>query len=395
MSDTDPAMPTDTLLVHGTYTPPAGFASLTTPIHHASTVTFANVAALRARSWRNEQSYSYGLNSTPTLYTLQARLAEIEGGQHCLLVPSGLAAIALVDLALLKAGDEVLIPDNVYGPNRELATTMLRDFGVTTQVYDPLIGAGIAALITARTRLIWIEGPGSISMEVPDIPAIVAAARARGVLTAIDNTWSAGLLFRPFEHGIDIAMQALTKYQSGGSDVLMGAVITRDDALHQRLKLAHIRLGMGVGADDLYLVLRGLPSMAVRLRQHEASALAVANWLKGRGEIATMLHPAFADCPGHAAWKRDFKGASGLFSVIFADGVPQTQIDAMIDHLQLFKIGMSWGGAVSLAVPYNMAAARTTAPWPYEGALVRFYIGLEDPADLIADLERAFEGAFG
>lgn len=384
---------TATGLVHSDYVSPAPFGSLTTPIHHASTVTFPTVAALRARDWRSDDIYTYGLAGTPTTYTLEHRLAEIEGGTHCLVTPSGLAAITLVDLALLKSGDEVLLPDNVYNPSRELGESLLRGFGVTARYYDPLIGAGIAALMNEHTRLLWLEAPGSITMEVPDIPALVAAAKARGVTTAIDNTWAAGLLLRPFDFGIDISMQALTKYQSGGSDVLMGAVITRDRALHERLKLAHMHIGFGVGGDDSYLLLRGLPSMQVRLRQHEQSALAVAQWLKARPEITRVLHPALPDCPGHEFWKRDFKGASGLFSVIFDARFGQERVDAFIDGLKLFRIGYSWGGAASLAVPYNLRSIRTATPWSDPGRLVRFYIGLEDAGDLIADLERSMATA--
>jgi len=382
-----------TALVHSDYVAPTGFGSLNTAIHHASTVTFANVAAMRARDWRDENSYSYGLHGTPTSLTLQHRIAELEGGKYCMLAPSGLAAIALVNLALLKAGDEVLLPDNVYNPSRELAGSMLRDLGISTRFYDPMIGAGISALIQANTRLIWIEAPGSITMEVPDIPAIVAAAKARNVLTAIDNTWAGGLLFRPFDFGIDISMHALTKYPSGGSDVLMGSVTTVDAALDERIKLTHMRLGLGTGPDDAYLVLRGLTSLELRLRQHERGAMALANWLKGRPEIARVLHPAFPDCPGHASWKRDFHGAGGLFSVIFQPEIGQARIDAMIDALELFRIGFSWGGATSLALPYFLAQARSEVPWTERGGLVRFYVGLEDPDDLIADVAHAFSQA--
>jgi cystathionine beta-lyase len=387
---TSAAKHTATLLVTSDYTPPSDFGGVNTPIHHASTVTFPNVAAMRARDWRRDDAYSYGLQGTPTTYTLAQRIAEIEGGRHSLLVPSGLAAIMLVNLALLKTGDQLLLPDNVYNPSRELADGMLRDFGITTRYYDPLCGAAIANLITPATRLIWIEAPGSVTMEVPDVPAIAGVARAHGVLTAIDNTWAAGLLFRPFDHGIDIAMHALTKYPSGGSDVLMGSVTTRDAGLHERIKLAHVRLGLGVAGDDAYLLLRGLPTMAIRLAQHDHSAMQIAHWLAGRAEVGKVLHPAFPECPGHAFWKRDFTGAASLFSVIFDAAISEPKVDAMINALRLFKIGFSWGGAHSLAVPYRMASARTAVPWGASGILVRFYVGLEDPRDLLDDLQQAF-----
>lgn len=381
-----------TSLIHSDYAPPEGFAAFPVPIHHASTVLFRNVAALRSRDWRDKSAYTYGLHGTPTSFTLEARLAEIEGGSHCLLAPSGLAAIAMIDFALLKSGDDVLIPDNVYGPNREMGRWLAQDYGITARFYDPLIGAGISELIQPNTRLVWTEAPGSVSMEIPDIPAICKAVhdrRAAGqdIHVALDNTWSAGIAFRAFEHGVDIVMQALTKYQSGGSDVLMGAVITRDKELSHRIEMAHMRIGFGVSMDDVYLVLRGLPSMKLRFEAHDAGARKVATWLKARPEIAKVLHPAFEDCPGHETWKRDFTGAGGLFSVVFDDRFSEAQTDRFIDSLKLFKIGFSWGGANSLCVPYRIQSMRRH--WSGNGQLVRFNIGLEDPADLIADIERA------
>lgn len=377
-----------TALIHSDYQAPAGFAAFPNAIHHASTVLFKDVAAMRSGDWKEKNAYTYGLHGTPTTFTLEARLAEIEGGNDCLLAPSGLAAIAMVDFALLKSGDDVLLPDNVYNPNRELGRWLTQDFGITARYYDPLIGAGIAALIQPNTKLIWTEAPGSVSMEVPDLPAICAAAHARGVVVALDNTWSAGLALRAFDLGVDIIMQALTKYQSGGSDVLMGALITRERALHERLALAHMRLGMGVGADDAYLVLRGLPTMKLRFDAHDAGARAVATWLKTRPEIASVLHPALEDCPGHALWQRDFSGAGGLFSVLFDARYSEQQTDRFVDALQFFKIGYSWGGANSLVMPYRIEAMRKN--WQGKGVLVRFNIGLEDPRDLMADIEQAF-----
>jgi len=376
-----------TLLTTTDYRPPEGFSAFPTAIHHASTVIFKDVAALRARNWQDKNAYTYGLHGTPTTFTLEARLAEIEGGTHCLLAPSGLAAIAMIDLALLSTGDEVLLPDNVYNPNRELGNWLSDSFGITARYYDPMIGEGIAALINAKTRLIWTEAPGSVSMEVPDIPAICRVAKEKNVLVALDNTWSAGLAFRAFDHGVDIVMQALTKYHSGGSDVLMGAVITRSKDLHHKIERAHMRLGMGVSADDTFLVLRGLPTMKLRFEAHDRSAREIAAWLKSRSEITHILHPAFDDCPGHATWKRDFTGAGGLFSVLFDPRFTEAQTDRFIDSLKLFKIGYSWGGANSLAVPYRIATMRSQ--WPHQGQLVRLNIGLEDTRDLIADLEQA------
>ena len=376
-----------TTLIHTDYTPPAGFDAYPPGIHRASTVLFENVAALRSGDWKNKAAYTYGLHGTPTTFTLEARLAEIEGGSHCLLAPSGLSAISMVDFALLKSGDDVLLPDNVYNPNRELGRWLQQDFGITARYYDPMIGAGIRELIQPNTKLIWTEAPGSVSMEVPDLRAICAAAHEQGVLVALDNTWSAGLALRGFDLGVDIVMHALTKYQSGGSDLLMGAVITRDRAVHDRLATAHMRLGLGVSPDDAYLVMRGLPTMKLRFEAHDRAARKVAAWLKERPEIVRVLHPAFEECPGHENWQRDFTGAGGLFSVIFDERYTEEQTDRFVDSLELFGLGYSWGGANSLVVPYRMAAIRRN--WQEKGTLVRFNIGLEEPDDLIADIERA------
>lgn len=383
-----------TSLIHSDYKAPEGFGALPAAIHHASTVLFKDVAAMRARNWQDKNAYTYGLHGTPTTFTLEARLAEIEGGSHCVLACSGLAAIAMVDFGLLRSGDDLLIPDNVYNPNRDLGRWLAQDYGISTRFYDPLIGEGIADLIQPNTRLVWTEAPGSVSMEVPDIPAICRAVRARraagqDIHVAIDNTWSAGIAFRAFEHGVDIVMQALTKYQSGGSDVLMGAVVTRDRDLMRRIEMAHMRIGFGVSADDAYLVLRGLPTMKLRFDAHDHGARKVAAWLKQRPEIERVLHPAFEDCPGHEIWKRDFSGAGGLFSVVFDERYEEAQTDRFIDSLKLFKIGFSWGGAHSLCVPYRIQAMRRD--WQGKGQLVRFNIGLEDPDDLIADIEQALE----
>ena len=378
-----------TALIHNDYVAPEGFAAFPQAIHHASTVLFKDVASMRSRNWQDKAAYTYGLHGTPTTFTLEARLAAIEDGKHCRLAPSGLAAITMVDFAFLKSGDDVLIPDNVYSPNRELANWLAHDFGITARYYDPLIGGGITELIQPNTRLIWTEAPGSVSMEVPDIPAICKAAHAEGVLVALDNTWSAGLALRAFDLGVDIVMQALTKYQSGGSDVLMGAVITQDATLNHRLELAHMRLGFGVSADDSYLVLRSLPTMKLRFDAHDAAARKIASWLQTRPEIATVLHPALPECPGHAIWKRDFSGAGGLFSIVFDPRYAEAQTDRFVDSLKLFKIGFSWGGVNSLAVPYRMQHMRDN--WPHQGQLVRLNIGLEDPADLINDLTQALD----
>jgi cystathionine beta-lyase len=376
-----------TSLIHSDYEAPGGFGAFPPGVHRASTVLFENVAAMRSGQWKDKSSYTYGLHGTPTTFTLEARLAQIEGGSHCLLAPSGLAAIAMINFALLKSGDDVLLPENVYNPNRELGRWLAQDFGVSARFYDPMIGSGIADLIRPNTKLVWTEAPGSVSMEVPDLPAICRAAKEKGVPVALDNTWSAGLALRGFEVGADIVMHALTKYQSGGADLLMGAVITQDRLLNDQLAQAHMRLGLGVGADDAYLVMRGLPTMKLRFEAHDAGARKVAAWLKARPEISKVLHPAFEDCPGHANWRRDFHGAGGLFSVLFDARYTEEQTDRFVDALRLFGIGYSWGGPNSLVMPYRIRAIRSH--WQEQGVLVRFNIGLEDTGDLIADLEQA------
>lgn len=381
-----------TRLIHHDYVAPSPFGGLNVGVHHASTIAFPSMAALRARDWTQETGYTYGLHGTPTSYTLAQRIASLEGGTHALLQPSGLASITLVDLALLAQGDRVLVPDNVYHPSRDFALTMLAGFGVETVFYDPTDLATIDAAIDARTRLVWIEAPGSVTMEIPDIPAIVALAKRHGALTAIDSTWSGGVLLRPFDLGVDIVMHALTKYPSGGSDVMMGAVTTRDSALHLRLKSTQMRLGLYVAPDDCYLMLRGLGTLDLRLAKSGDNALALARWCEAQPEVLAVLHPAFPSCPGHALWKRDFSGASGLFSVVLDETCTDAQVDALMDALTLFKLGYSWGGVHSLAVPY--AIGRTGGPsrlgWTHRGPLLRFYAGTEDAVDLVADLEQAF-----
>ena len=379
-----------TLLQHSPYQPPPGFDAVQPATHRASTVLFANVAAMRARDWRRKTGYTYGLHGTPTTFTLEARLAEIEGAKHALLCPSGLSAIALVNLALLQQGDAVMLPANVYNPSRDMAQKLLSGWGIALQVYDPMDLAATHAAITPRTRLLWLEAPGSVTMEMPDLRALVALARQHGLVTALDNTWGAGLAIKPFALDIDISMQALTKYQSGGADMLMGAVLTRDDALHDRLLDAHMRLGLGVSGDDASLVLRGLHSLHLRYHAHDQAARRVATWLQRRPEVQALLHPAFPGSPGHAHWVRDCSAAAGLFSFTFQPQITAARVDACVDALRLFKIGYSWGGPVSLAVPYDVAAMRG-ASWAYASPLVRLSIGLEDPQDLIADLDQAMQ----
>lgn len=387
-------------LIHHPYQPPAGFLAPQPGVFKASTVIFANVAALRSRDWKHKSGYTYGLHGTPTTFLLEERLAALEGGLQCVLVPSGLASIATVGMALLKTGDEVLLPDNVYGPSRALAEGEFQAWGITHQLYDPLDPADLASRITSKTKLVWVEAPGSVTMEFPDLPALVRACRARGVLCALDNTWGAGLAFDPFDLApgeqlaVDISVHALTKYPSGGGDVLMGSIVTRDDDLHQLVKLTHMRLGFGVGGNDAEMVLRSLPSMALRYRAHDVAARELARWLDTRPEIAQVLHPALEGSPGHAHWQAlcgERDAAAGLFSVVFDGRYPGAKVDAFCDRLKLFRLGYSWGGPVSLVVPYDIPSMRSKAlgTWKHQGILVRFSVGLEDAGDLRADLEQA------
>jgi cystathionine beta-lyase len=389
-------------LIHHPYVPPAGFAAPQPGVFKASTVIFPNVAAMRARDWKDKRGYTYGLHGTPTTFLLEERLAALEGGQQCVLVPSGLAAIASVNLALLHAGDEVLLPDNVYGPSKALAEGDLKNWGITYQVYDAMNPEDLAARIGPRTKLVWLEAPGSVSMEFPPLAHLAHICRQRKLLTALDNTWGAGLAFNGFDlgrgarftpgSGADIVVHALTNYPSGGGDVLMGSVVTRDQALHEQVKLTHMRLGFGVAANDAETLLRSLPSMALRYAAHDSAARELAGWLRGRPEIAQLLHPAFEGSPGHEHWRAlcgDDGLAAGLFSVVFDEKYGSAQVDAFCDRLRLFKLGYSWGGPMSLVVPYDMPAMRKAGSWG-KGILVRFSIGLEAVEDLRADLEQAF-----
>ncbi len=409
-------------LIHHPYVPPDGFAAPQVAVHKASTVIFPNVAAMRSREWKDKTGYTYGLHGTPTTYMLEERLATLEGGLQCVLVPSGLAAIANVSLAVLKTGDEVLIPDNAYGPSKALAEAELKGWGITHRYYDAMNPQDLRDKISAKTRLVWVEAAGSVTMEFPDLCELVRICKAKNVLCALDNTWGAGIAFKPFDLmpgtsenlGVDISVHALTKYPSGGGDVLMGSVVTRDTALHLKIKLTHMRLGLGVAGNDAELVLRALPSIVLRYQAHDMAARALAVWCQSRPEFAQVLHPALAGSPGHANWHalcatvnrapagtssdtaRHEGNAAGLFSVIFEANCTQLQVDAFCDSLKLFKLGFSWGGPMSLVVPYNLATMRQV--WPQHlarGTVVRFSIGLEAVSDLQADLAQALDAMTG
>jgi len=376
-----------TRLIHSGATVPEGYRSLATPVYRGSTTLFPSAGDVNEKWDQERVGYTYGLYGTPTTLELAARICELENGRHTILAPGGQSAISLIDFALLKSGDHILVPRSVYGPNRKLTTALLSHFGITSTFYDPLVGGGIASLITENTRLVWTESPGSVTMEVQDVPAIVAAAHARDVTVVLDNTWSAGILFDAFAHGVDVTMQAITKYIGGHSDLLLGSITVRDEALYQRIGAARQVIGCAVSPDDCSLALRGLQTLGVRLAAVEDSALEIARWLAARPDVERVLHPALESCPGHEFWKRDFVGSSGVFSIVFKPGPTREQVYAFVDRLQLFEIGYSWAGTTSLAVAY------TIAPVPgrprYEHRLVRFSIGLESTGDLIADLERA------
>lgn len=351
------------------------------PVERASTILFDRIAELDG----NRPAlgvYRYGLQGTATQWALAEALTELEpGAAGTALYSSGLAAISTPLLALLSPGDELLAPDNVYGPTRRFCDTILKRFGIATHYYDPLVGSGIEGLISASTRAILLESPGSLTMEVQDIPAICAAARSRGVVTLLDNTWATPLLFPAIAAGVDVTILAATKYVGGHADVLLGSA-TATAEYYEQLQTATWDIGHSVSPDDAWLVSRGLRTMGVRLRQHEESALKVAEWLKAQPLVGRVLHPALPDCPGHEIWKRDFKGSSALFSFELK-GASRDERNAFVDRLVLFGIGFSWGGYESLAIPVNPHRTITAPP---ADSLIRLHIGLEDVNDLIADL---------
>ena len=364
-----------------------GFSSLAVPTYRASTIVYDDSLAFTRRAERGGDGYTYGLHGTPTTRTLEAQLTALHGGTRTVLVPSGQAAVALTMLAVLKPGDKVLIPDHVYPPVRRLCADYLGPRGIDHVIYDPLIGAGIADLIDASTKLIWMESPGSGTMEVQDIPAIVKAARARGVLTGCDNTWAGPLLFKPLAHGVDFAIEALTKYVGGHSDLLLGSITVNDLALRKALKDALGVLGIGVSPDEAALALRGIETMGVRMAHSGRIAREFAERLQGSPAVARVLHPALPSCPGHEIWLRDFAGSSAVFSIVIRPEF-KARIYPALGQLRLFAIGASWGGTHSLIAPMDVAADRTARPWNDAEGLVRLSIGLEEPGELWADLSR-------
>ena len=374
--------------------PRLGGGVVNPPVWRASTILYDNIADLKARGHATHDKLYYGRRGTPTVWALADALTQMEeGAEGTLLYPSGVAAISAGLLALLSPGDHLLMVDSAYEPTRAFCNGMLARLGVDTTYYDPLVGAGIADLIRPETKLIFLESPGSLTFEVQDIPAIARIARGRGVLTMLDNTWATPLLFPGFAHGVDVGVMSLTKYVGGHSDAMMGS-LTATRAVWPKLRSAAYQLGQSVSPDDCALMLRGLRTLEVRMQRQGENGLAVANWLAGRAEVGRVLHPALPGDPGHAIWSRDFAGASGLFGFTLK-GADEAARTRFIDSLAHFGIGFSWGGYESLVVPSDPQTIRTAVAWTDPDPLVRLSIGLEDPADLIADLERGLAAMRG
>ena len=374
----------DTRLAHAGRDPARFDGFVNTPIYRGSTVLYPTLQCIED----NAQDYSYGRLGTPTVDALQTAIAELEGGYATLLTPSGLAAISATLLSFVSSGDHILVSDSVYRPTRRFCDNVLKRLGVTTTYYDPLIGGRIAELITDKTKLVFTESPGSQTFEVQDIPAIAEAAHARGAVVVLDNTWATPLYLKPFAHGADVSIQAATKYIIGHADAMLGAITTNKKTT-SLVARTHDELGLCPGPEDVYLGLRGLRSLSVRLARHQESGLAVAEWLAARPEVERVIHPALPGDAGHALWQRDFTGASGLFAIVLKPA-SHDALAAMLDHLELFGMGYSWGGYESLILPFDPRTYRSATTWQVEGPALRLHIGLEDVEDLKADLDAGF-----
>ncbi len=380
----------DTLLAHLGGDPQERHGAVNPPVYRASTILFPTVAEWEASRdpARRFDVVRYGQLGTPTTFALEEAIAALESGYRTALLPSGLAAITVALQALLKAGDHLLMVDTAYAPTRHFCDVLLPRFGITTTYYDPLVGADIERLLQPNTRVVFLESPGSLTFEVQDVPTIATVAHAAGAIVAIDNTWATPYFFPALEHGVDVSIIAATKYIGGHADVMLGT-ITTTESLYQRVRSMVAEAGHCVSPDDAFLALRGLRTLGIRLERHQRNALRVAEWLRSRPEVKRVLYPALPDDPGHAVWKRDFRGASGLLGVVLQP-VPKQAVDAMLNGLELFRIGASFGGFESLAIPVHPGRYRSATRWTENGPCVRLHVGLEDPHDLIADLEQAF-----
>lgn len=387
--DDDQGSNDETILTHAGRYPRRQHGAVNPPIVRASTIVFDTMEAYERRKENFYDCVSYGLYGTPTSFDLADAIAQLEGGAKTVLTGSGTAAIALSLAALLKNGDHLLVADSAYQNTRTFCDSTLAKFGVQTTYYDPLIGSGIEGLIKPNTRAIYMESPGSMTFEMQDVPAIVSVARQYGIVTLIDNSWASPLYCKPLSLGVDISIQPATKYLSGHSDVLLGAVTTKDQALFRKIKDVTGRFGSNASPDDCYLVLRGMRSLAVRMERHQANGLAIARWLMGRPEVDRVLHPALPANPGHALWRRDFIGASGLFAFVLRQ-TSAPAVARMIESCRLFGIGSSWGGFESLIVPGYPGRVRTATSWTEPGILLRIHAGLENIEDLLADIEQGF-----
>ncbi|MFQ5775976.1 MAG: cystathionine beta-lyase [Kiloniellaceae bacterium] len=385
-----PKYKVDTLLAHLGRAPAAQHGAVNPPVYHASTILFETVAAFEdaRQDLIGKGRTSYARYGTPTTFALEETVAALEGGYGAVAVPTGLAAITSTLSACVAAGDHILVTDAIYRPTRQVCDHLLGRFGVETTYYDPLIGAGIADLIRPNTKAVFLESPGSLTFEVQDVPAITAAAHAAGAVVIMDNTWATPLYFKPLDHGVDVVIHSATKYIVGHADAMLGLVVT-SEAHYRSVRRAVVLLGHAAAPDDVYLALRGLRTLSVRLARHEANGLKLATWLQQRPEVARVLHPALPDDPGHALWRRDFTGACGLFGVVL-EPYPKHAVAAMLDGLALFGMGVSWGGYESLILPVDPKATRTATVWDAPGPTLRIHAGLEDPDDLIADLEAGF-----
>jgi cysteine-S-conjugate beta-lyase len=385
-------MKDDTKMVHSGRDPQKNFGIVNPPIYHASTILYPTLDAFKNRA-KGDAKYRkarYGAYGTPTTYALADTVADLEGGRGGVVTSSGLAAVTFAVTAFVKKGDHILMVDSAYGPTRNFCDTVLKGFGIETTYYDPLIGERIGDLIRANTRVVFTESPGSLTFEVQDIPAISAQAHKKDVVVLMDNTWGTPLFFKPFEHGVDVSIQAGTKYIAGHSDLVIGIITARTESLFRKVKDATMAFGDIAGPDDCYQTLRGLRSMGVRLRHQQAAGLKIAQWMKKRPEIKRVMYPPLPDDPGHAVWKRDFTGACSLFGVVLNTSTEKA-VSRMLDNYRLFKIGASWGGFESLVIPVDPAKAREAVPWTEKGYVLRYHIGLEDTDDLIADLKDGFD----